>query len=74
MEYLHFDAPEWGKRIRSVMGDIVRNKRRRMFRVASKENPQAPNRKYGRPAKRNALNKRQQTSAPSGLESESDFG
>src|SRR5947207_5966935 len=38
MEYPQFDAPEWGKRIRTVMGDIVRNKRRRMFREARKEN------------------------------------
>ena len=55
------------------MGDIVHNKKRRMFREARKENPQAPNRKRGRPTKENALDKRQQTSTPSGLESESDL-
>ena len=55
------------------MADIVRNKKCRMFREACKENPQAPNRKRGCPAKENALNKRQQTSNPSGLESESDL-
>lgn len=55
------------------MGDIVRNKRRRMFREVRKENPQAPNRPRGRPTKENALNKRQQMSTSSGLESESDL-
>ena len=64
MEYPQFDAPEWGKKIRTVMGDIIRNKRRHMFREARKENPQAPIGKRGRSAKENALNKRQRMSIP----------
>jgi len=58
-EYPRFEAPEWGRRIRDVIGDIIRNRRRRAFEQERKDHPDVVSRKRGRPSKTNALNKRQ---------------
>ena len=56
-EYPQFKEVGWESCIRKLLGDIIRNNRRKQFQNERKENVGAPIRKTGRPLKSKPLNK-----------------
>jgi len=50
-EYPPLDTTEWGRSIKALIGDIIRNRRQNMFRKEKERCGPDSTRKRGRPAK-----------------------